>query len=433
MATINNTSNKRSNKNTHDHYTAIIVGGGQAGLSMSYYLQKSGIDHLVVEKSTLANAWKDKRWDSFTLVTPNWQCDLPGHPYDGDDPHGFMNRQQINDYLDRFIVKVNPPAVENTRVIDVSELPSKQFQVITTAGTFTADQVIVSAGGYHDPIIPPMASEVPNHIHQIHSEQYKNGEELPNGAVLVVGSGQSGAQIAEDLHLTGKKVFLATGDAPRCARFYRGKDVVDWLAEMEYYDMPIQDHPLREGVRDNTNHYVTGRDGGRDIDLRQFAQQGMELFGHLTGYDGENVTFSANLVENLNKADDVYHNINRRIDNFIEKSNIDAPVEAKYEATWQPTSEREQLNLETSDITSIVWCIGFRSNFSFIDIPVFNGRSYPEHTRGITSHPGLYFLGLPWLHTWGSGRFSGISRDAEFLSQQVAKFCSTKSDELLSA
>jgi putative flavoprotein involved in K+ transport len=415
------------NNLSSDHYSVVIVGGGQAGLSMSYYLQKADIHHLVIEQNTLVSAWKDKRWDSFTLVTPNWQCDLPGHPYDGDDPHGFMNKQQINAYLDRFIAKVKPPALENTRVINVSELPSKLFQIESTNGTFTADQVVVSVGGYHDPIIPEMASRIPNCINQLHSEEYKNSHQFPEGAVLVVGSGQSGAQIAEDIHLEGRKVYLATGDAPRCARFYRGRDVVDWLADMKYYEIPVQDHPLREGVRDNTNHYLTGRDGGRDIDLRKFAQEGMALFGHLTGYDGEHITFAPNLGDNLDKADKVYSNINARIDAYITENNMDAPTESPYLASWKPLVEREHLNLKESGITSIVWCIGFRSNFSFIDFPIFNGRNYPSHERGITPHQGLHFLGLPWLHTWGSGRFSGISRDAEHLCKHITECYSAQS------
>jgi putative flavoprotein involved in K+ transport len=227
-----------------------------------------------------------------------------------------------------------------------------------------------------------------------------------------VGSGQSGAQIAEDLHLAGRKVYLAVGEAPRCARFYRGRDVVDWLADMRYYDMPVDQHPLREGVRDNTNHYVTGRDGGRDIDLRRFALEGMELYGRLDDLRDGRLQFAPNLIEALDSADDTYNRINASIDGFIEKHGIDAPAGARYEPVWQPEGERTSLDLADSGITSIIWCIGFRPDFSWIDAPVFNGRGYPAHVRGITPQAGLYFIGLPWLHTWGSGRFSGIARDA---------------------
>ncbi len=400
------------------HYSVVIVGGGQAGLSMSYYLQANQIDHLVVEKGGIMNAWKEKRWDSFTLVTPNWQCQLPGHPYAGDDPDGFMTKNQIIDYLDDFAEKVNPPIRLNTSVNRVND-DRGVYHIDTSSGRLTADQVVIASGSYPVPIIPRMAEKIPSNVQQLHSEQYKNADQLKSGAVLVVGSGQSGAQIAEDLHLSGRKVHLATGDSPRCARFYRGRDVVDWLNQMNYYKMPVQEHPLREGVRDNSNHYVTGRDGGRDIDLRVFAKQGMELYGFMNDLVGDELCFTPNLVANLNKADQSYNNINRKIDQFIVQNNIDAPEQTEYQAVWEPSCERERLSLSESGITSIVWCIGFQPDYSWIDVPVFNGRGYPQHQRGITEKKGLYFLGLPWQHTWGSARFSGISQDAQYISEAI--------------
>lgn len=414
---------------TNSHYNTIIVGGGQAGLSVSYYLQQENIDHLVLEKRTVMHSWKNERWDSFTLVTPNWQCLLPNHPYDGDDPKGFMKRIQIIDYLDRFAEKVNAPVIEGIKVERITRRPEGGYCVITSEKEFTCDQVVVSSGGYHQPIIPRMAERLPESIVQIHSAQYKNASQLPDGAVLVVGCGQSGAQIAEDLHLEGKKVFLATGDAPRCARFYRGKDVVEWLEEMDYYKMSVDKHPLREGVRDNTNHYVTGRDGGRDIDLRKFATEGMELFGHLLDYDKGELKFALNLARNLQHADDVYNNINQRIDAYIEKNNIEAPAGGTYESVWTPEEERETYSLEASGITSVIWCIGFTPDFAWLDAPVFNGRGNPIHTRGVTAVDGLYFVGLPWLYTWGSGRFSGINQDAEYLSQKISEYTASVLDD----
>jgi putative flavoprotein involved in K+ transport len=306
------------------HYPVVIVGGGQAGLSMSYYLQQAGIDHLVFEKHSAMHVWRDHRWDSFCLVTPNWQCQLPGYDYAGAAPHGFMKKDELNEYLAAFKRAVAAPLREGVAVLRIAPLPGGGFGVSTAAGEFTADQVVVAAGGYHLPIIPRLAERLAGDIRQLHSEEYKNPASLPAGGVLVVGTGQSGAQIAEDLHLAGRKVFLAVGKAPRCARFYRGKDVVDWLAEMRYYEMPVDAHPLREGVRDNTNHYVTGRDGGRDIDLRKFALEGMELYGVLAAADRENLYFKENLRANLDAADAVYNGINASIDKYIEKHGIDA-------------------------------------------------------------------------------------------------------------
>jgi putative flavoprotein involved in K+ transport len=278
---------------------------------------------------------------------------------------------------------------------------------------------VVASGGYHTPIVPRMAERLPAGITQLQSSEYRNPAALQDGAVLVVGSGQSGAQIAEDLHLAGRKVYLAVGEAPRCARFYRGRDVVDWLADMRYYDMPVDQHPLREGVRDNTNHYVTGRDGGRDIDLRRFAAQGMELYGRLDDLRDGQLQFAPNLIANLDSADDTYNRINASIDAFIERQGIEAPPGAPYEPVWRPAAERTALDVEASGITSVIWCIGFRPDFSWLDAPIFNGRGYPSHTRGITPQAGLYFVGLPWLHTWGSGRFSGVARDAQHVVDAI--------------
>ncbi|NBB11697.1 MSMEG_0569 family flavin-dependent oxidoreductase [Pseudomonas sp. SLFW] len=407
------------------HHSVIIVGGGQAGLSASYYLQQQGVDHLVLEKHSLTHTWRHQRWDAFSLVTPNWQCALPGYRYSeehgGTDPHGFMKKDEINAYLAGFVTAVNAPVREGVTVKRVAPRASGGFDVHTSQGDFTADQVICASGGYHTPIIPRLAERLPSSITQIHSEQYRNPQALPEGNVLVVGSGQSGAQIAEDLHLAGRNVYLAVGDAPRCARFYRGKDVVDWLAEMGYYRIGVDTHPLREGVRDNTNHYVTGRDGGRDIDLRKFALEGMELFGRLDGLQGEVMQFSDNLTDSLNSADAVYNRINASIDKYIAEQGIDAPAGEGYEPVWTPEQERRELNLLEQGITCIIWCIGFTPDFSWVDAPVFSGRGHPGHVRGVTAQPGLYFLGLPWLYTWGSGRFSGVARDAEYLVEHIAR------------
>jgi putative flavoprotein involved in K+ transport len=403
------------------HYAVAIVGGGQAGLSLSYYLSRLDIDHIVIEKETLTHTWRTQRWDAFSLVTPNWQCDLPGHPYAGNDPHGFMTRDAIIEYLDGFIGSVNAPTVEGVSVTHVKRLPSGDFAVETNAGDFTAGQVVAASGGYTTPIVPRSAEKIPDSVLQIHSNQYRNPAQLPEGGVLVAGSGQSGAQIAEDLHLAGRKVYLATGDAPRCARFYRGRDVVDWLADMDYYDMSVEQHPLREGVRDNTNHYVTGRDAGRDIDLRKFALEGMELYGMLLAADGNTVRFAPDLAEHLDQADKTYNGINAAIDKHIASRGLEAPAASVYEAVWRPSAERTELDLREEGITSVVWCIGFRPDFAWVDAPVFNGRGQPVHQRGVTSEAGLYFLGLPWLHTWGSGRFSGVARDADHLAQCIAR------------
>lgn len=402
-----------------NHLSVAIIGGGQAGLSASYYLQQKGVDHLVFEKESAMHAWKSQRWDAFCLVTPNWQCMLPGHPYEGSDPDGFMKRDEIIDYLDGFEKKVAAPIREQVEVKKLTPRAQGGFEIVASDGVYTADQVIVTSGGYHQPIVPRLAERIPASVLQLHSEHYRNAAALPEGAVLVVGSGQSGAQIAEDLHLAGKKVHLAVGDAPRCARFYRGRDVVAWLADMGYYDMPVEEHPLKEGVRDNTNHYVTGRDGGRDIDLRQFAREGMKLYGLLENFAEGVLSFDHQLAERLDEADRIYNGINAAIDKYIAEKGFDAPPPSVYQPVWTPDAPGASLDLAAENITAIVWCIGFRPDFGWLDAPVFNGRGQPAHHRGVTPVPGVYFLGLPWLHTWGSGRFSGIARDAAFIADRV--------------
>ena len=401
-------------------HQVAVVGGGQAGLSVSHFLQQQQLDHVVLEKHRALHVWDEQRWDNFCLVTPNWQCALPGHPYRGAEPHGFMTKPQILDYLRGFKEAVAAPLREGVAVLRARPLPDGGFHLSTSEGELLADQLVVASGGYHQPIVPRLAERLPAHIMQLHSAQYRNPAQLPAGKVLVVGAGQSGAQIAEDLHLAGREVVLAVGDAPRCARFYRGRDVVDWLADMGYYDMPVEQHPLREGVRDNTNHYVTGRDGGRDIDLRRFALEGMELYGPLRALVGDTLRFEPSLTAALDQADRTYNGINASIDRYIAERGLDAPPGQVYAPVWAPAQERETLSLADSGITAVIWCIGFTPDFSWLDAPIFNGRGHPVHRRGLTQVPGLYVLGLPWLHTWGSGRFSGVARDARFIVEHLA-------------
>ena len=401
-----------------NHYPIIIVGGGQAGLSLSYCLKEKGFDHIVFEKNNIGYSWRSKRWDSFCLVTPNWQCKLPGYHYFGDDPEGFMQKEQIVQYIEDYAASFTPPIIEGVEVLSVRSSQGK-FAVTTTIWECTADVVAIASGSYHRPKIPLLAQNLDKSIVQLHSSQYKNPQSLPN-TVLVVGTGQSGCQIAEDLHLAGKQVHLCVGSAPRSPRRYRGKDVVEWLDRMGYYDLSVDEHPQKEQVRAKTNHYVTGRDGGREIDLRSFALQGMQLYGSLNDVKNPYLHFKDNLQQNLDGADAVAENIKKNIDGFIESNQIKAPVEPPYQPVWQPKTTIAQLDYKHADIGAVIWCTGYQSDFSWIEMPVFDNKGYPKHDRGVTAIEGLYFLGLPWLYTWGSGRFSGIARDASYLSDRIA-------------
>ncbi|MFT4264456.1 MAG: MSMEG_0569 family flavin-dependent oxidoreductase [Nocardioides sp.] len=404
-----------------------IVGGGQAGLATSWHLTADGVDHVVFEAKTLAHEWADTRWDNFTLVTPNWHCQLPGYAYDGPDPDGFMTRDEVVAWLAGYAPTFGPPVREHSRVTSLTERDGGGFQ-LTVAGPdgveeWEAESVVLTTGGYHVPIVPPWAAAISPAITQLESAHYRNADQLPEGAVLVVGSGQSGAQIAEDLHLEGRQVHLAVGDAPRVARFYRGKDVMTWLAEMGLYDTPVQHYPGGLAAREKTNHYVTGRDGGRDIDLRQFAIEGMALYGLLDGIEaagGTTLRFRPTLTEALDNADSVYNSICRDIDRYVEREGIEAPAGSAYVPVWAPAEDPLELDLAAAGITSIVWAIGYRPDYRWVRVGVFDGSGHPTHTRGVTAVPGLYFLGLPWLHTWGSGRFHGIAADAEHVAGCVS-------------
>ncbi len=425
--------------NLPEHHSVVVIGGGQAGLSISWHLRAGGVEHVVLERSAIAGQWRSGRWDNFTLVTPNWQCQLPGYAYPGEDPDGFMTRDAVHDfvrsYADTFDapVRVGQEVIGLTHRLDGSRDQSSDgsdndtdngfaLTVRQSDGTdvrMTADQVVIATGGYHHPVIPASAGRLPDRVEQLHSSQYRNPAQLPEGGVLVVGTGQSGAQIAEDLHLAGRSVTLAVGSAPRVARFYRGRDCVAWLQDMGHYDRPVAEHPEGLATRDKTNHYVTGRDGGRDIDLRAFALQGMQLYGRLRDIRGEGVTFAPTLEQSLDGADRVADGIKDAIDEYIKSSGIVAPTEPRYVPVWRPEQERTELDLASAGINSVVWSIGYRADYRWVQVGVFDGLGHPRHVRGVTGVDGLYFLGLPWLHTWGSGRFAGVARDAGYLAERL--------------
>ncbi|ROP78959.1 putative flavoprotein involved in K+ transport [Frigoribacterium sp. PhB107] len=402
------------------HVEVAVVGGGQAGLSISWHLTRQGVDHVVLERDTIAHDWIDRRWDAFTLVTPNWQCVLPGFAYDGDDPDGFMGRDEVHAWIRRYAASFDAPVVEGVLVTRLREAAAGGFEVVTDQGTIVADQVVLATGGYHRPVLPAVAAGVSDDVVQVHSADYRSPQALPEGGVLVVGSGQSGAQIAEDLHLAGRQVHLALGSAPRCARFYRGRDCIAWLSDMGVYDVPVQAQVGGLTKRESTNHYMTGRDGGRDIDLRAFALEGMRLYGRLTGAEGTALTFRPTAEASLDHADSVMESIKTDIDRFIERTGVDAPVEPRYVPVWRPEAEVTSLDLREAGITSVVWSAGFRADWSWVQVGVFDGGGVPTHHRGVTTAPGLHFLGLPWLHTWGSGRFEAIARDAAHVAESIA-------------
>jgi len=402
------------------HLEVVVVGGGQAGLSLSWHLVRAGVGHVVLERATAAHDWADRRWDAFTLVTPNWQCRLPGYAYAGDDPDGFMTRDEVVAWLRAYPATFGAPLVEGVEVTAVRALDGRDgYEVLTTAGRLSADQVVVATGGYHRPVLPAVSQRLPDDVVQLHSADYRSPGALPAGAVLVVGSGQSGAQVAEDLHLAGRPVHLALGSAPRVARRYRGRDCVAWLHDMGVYDVAVASHAGGLAKRESTNHYVTGRGGGRDIDLRALAREGLHLHGRLERVDGARLRFARTTGAALDAADAVAESIKDDIDRWIARQGLAAPPEARYTPVWRPPAPADEvvdLDLRAAGVTSVVWAVGFRADFRWVQVGVFDGSGAPVHHRGTTAARGLHFLGLPWLHTWGSGRFAGVARDAEHLA-----------------
>jgi putative flavoprotein involved in K+ transport len=397
----------------------VVVGGGHAGLSMSYCLKQRGIDHVVLERDRLAQDWRDARWDSFCLVTPNRQCRLPGFPYAGDDPDGFMTRDEIVAYIEDYAAAFRAPVMEGVEVRELRPDPGGGFVLDTGVGEFTAGQVVIATGGYHLPRIPRFAERLPSYIEQLSSADYLDPEALPDGDVLVVGTGQSGCQIAEELHRSARTVHLCVGGATRTARSYRGRDVVAWLEDLGSYDVPVHEHELGDGVRAKASQYVTGSYGGRDIDLRRFAREGMRLYGRLIDIQDEVLVLVADLRRNLDAADAASESMKDAIDEHIEINGIDAPSEPRYTPVWEPGVQPRELDVDAAGIRSVVWATGFRSDYGWVRAPIFDGCGDPCHERGVTDVAGLYVIGLPWLHTLDSGRFGGIGRDTQYLADLI--------------
>lgn len=397
----------------------VVVGGGQAGLSASYFLSKSGIEHVVLERSQRFHSWKNDRWDSFCLVTPNWQCRLPEWPYTGHDPTGYMVKDDIVDYLEGFANSFEPPIQEGVRVTDVERFPDGKISITTNKSRWLADFVILATGSYDLQVKPDFSKNLNPDIVQISSKSYKRPSDIPDGTCLVIGTGQSGVQMMEDLWIEGKDVRLSVGSAPRSPRVYRGRDATDWLYEIGEYSKTIEEQADPRHTEAKTNHYLSGRDGGHEIDLRDFALKGLKLYGTVSHIENDHIFFKSDLEENLDQADESYLKICRMIDDYIETEGIDAPDIPVFTKKWKPAKETPSLNMTTEGITSILWCTGFKPDYSWLKIDCLDERGRPIHKRGITSQSGVYFLGLNWLNTWGSGRFLSVADDAEFLVDNI--------------
>lgn len=399
----------------------IIVGGGQAGLATSYYLKQQGIEHIVLEQADRpAHVWRDGRWDSFVLVTPNLALRMPGAEYDGPEPNAFMPRDDVIAYFDRYVDQFQLPVQCNTRVDGVEALDVGGFRVATPDRSYEANNVVIATGFEQHPNIPEAAGGLSAEITQLHSSQYRNPESLPDGAVLVAGSAQSGAQIAEELYQSGKKVFLSVGNAGRAPRRYRGTDVFKWLIDIGFLDIPADKFPVPKEAF--SPPHVSGKNGGHTLNLHQFVRDGVTLLGHFRGASGKTIEFAPDLYESLGRSDAFEKQVQQMVDGYVQARGLDAPVEelpVMRDAYEQPITEK--LDASASGITSVVWACGYRHDYGFVDIPVFDSQGYPVQQRGVTELPGLYFVGMPWMPGIKSGTLAGVGESAQHVAKALSR------------
>ena len=408
-----------------------IVGAGQAGLAMSWFLRGAGREHVLLDRrGQLGGSWRD-RWDDFCLVSPNWTVSLPGFPYDGRDPNGFMPRDEIADRIAGYAAAIDAPVVLGTGVHRLSARTDGRFLLETNGGSMTARRVVVATGGFQVPKIPLMAAAMPPSLTQIHTHNYTRPDALPAGAVLVVGSGQSGAQIAEELHAAGRHVYLSVGTAGRVPRRYRGQDLFLWIVQLERrgaefgVPLPTVDKLPDPRMRFAANGHLSGHGGGHDTNLRLMAYDGITLLGHLDGVDGDNIRLRPDLAANLAFADAFFDaRFKPLIDPYIERAGISAPPDDRHPVAFEPP-ETLELDLAKAGITSVVWSSGYRADFSWLDIAEPDGRSIldeygiPRQDRGVSQVSGLYFIGLPWLHTVLSASLMGVGPDSHYLADRM--------------
>ena len=395
----------------------VIIGGGQAGLSLSYYLTQAGHDHLVLESAAGAGeAWR-QRWDSFTLVTPNWTTRLPGMEYNGPDPDGFLPRAEILAMFERYAQPL--PVMYGVRATSVQRTETG-YRIECETITYEAANVVIATGTYQSPKIPALSADLPPDIFQVHSGQYRTSSALPEGAVLVIGSGQSGCQIAEELCQHGRKVYLSVGSTGRAPRRYRGQDTFWWLVKCGFFDQ-ISDTLPSPKARFAGNPQLSGASGGHSLNLHQFARDGVTLLGRVQGAQDGRVLFAGNLKEMLTKVDELEANLLKMIDDYIEKEGLYAPKEDLLRLRdGYATETITELNLHTANISTIIWAMGYTWDFSLVKLPVFDTDGYPVQVRGVTQYPGLYFLGLHWLHMRKSALLLGVGEDAAYIARHIA-------------
>lgn len=398
----------------------IVVGAGQAGLITSYHFTREGHEHVVLEQSAKAAVnWRNRCWDSLNLVTPNWAFHrIPGMNHDHADPDGFLPREKVIEFFDNYIEEYRLPVIFNTRVDSIETDGENGFLIHTNTDTWKSRNVIIATGFCQFPKVPPFAKSISKDILQLHSSEYRNPTLVP-GAVLVVGSGHSGCQIAEELNRAGRKVFLSVGNVNRLPRRYRGKDILVWLEKTGFLDLTPEQLPPGmqkwEAVPQLSQNHE-----GNTMNLHLIARKGVKLLGHVSNAKGHNITVAPDLHELLHKIDQSEREACAMIDGYIEANEPGTPTEElpQYnDAYQQPIIE--ELDLKKEGIGTIIWATGYRTDFSFVKLPIFDADRFPIQKNGATNHPGLFFAGLPWMPSQKSGFLVGVAESARKIAAAV--------------
>ncbi len=396
----------------------LVIGAGQAGIAASEHLRAHGIPHIVLERSRIAERWRSERWDSLVANGPAWHDRFPGLAFAG-DPDAFVPKEQVADYFEAYAKKIDAPVrcgVEVTRVTRLSGRPG--FRVETSAGTIETVHVISATGAFQTPSIPPLVPQTAG-LTQMHSSQYRNPGQLPEGAVLVVGAGSSGVQIADELLAAGRKVYLSVGPHDRPPRAYRGRDFVWWLGVLNKWD--AEANPSSE----HTTIAVSGAHGGHTVDFRKLAARGMTLLGRTEAHENGTMRFAPDLAANVAAGDANYLSLLDEADAYVTANGLDLPEEpAAREIGADPacmTDPIRALDLAGAGITTILWATGFTSDYGWLQVDALDAAGKPRHQRGVSSAPGVYFLGLPWQTRRGSSFIWGVWHDAKYVADHIAK------------